>query len=127
MSWFSGKYAACLLLTITVTVFNNVAPAQDGPLDRVQAVVDGLRSPEQAYDASQTVLAHPGVVACRVDHNTRNLMLQVDHGCALNADILDQWLTGSDLHIRCYQRVPNASGPFHHLDPRHCGLDPEDK
>ncbi|MCB9169586.1 MAG: hypothetical protein H6597_00430 [Flavobacteriales bacterium] len=115
------------LFLVLLLMCSHMRGQQDGALDLVQAVVDGLRSPQQAHEAALLIQEHTGIAVCRVDHNTRNLMLQVGPGIALNASMLDQWLTGLQLHVRCYRRIPHATGPFHHLDPRHCGLDPADR
>jgi hypothetical protein len=110
---------ATLLLVLCLT-----ARAQQPPLHQVQAVVDGLRSPEQAAYAQEHLHAVAGVRVARVDHNTRNLMLQVDPACGMNADDLGALLQPLGLGIRCFSRRPVGPGAFHHLDPRTCGQPP---
>jgi hypothetical protein len=106
---------ATLLLALCL-----MARAQLPPLHQVQAVVDGLRSPEQAAYAQEHLRAVAGVRVARVDHNTRNLMLQVDAACGINADDLGAVLQPLGLGIRCFGRRPIGPGAFHHLDPRTC-------
>lgn len=101
-----------------------MARAQQPPLHQVQAVVGGLRSPEQAAYAQEHLRAVAGVRVARVDHNTRNLMLQVDPACGMNADDLGALLQPLGLGIRCFSRRPVGPGAFHHLDPRTCGQPP---
>ena len=99
--------------------------AQDlAPLHQVQAVVDGVRSPQHAYEADLVLRALPGVVLTRTDHNTRNLLMHVPADLPISAAVLNEALATLGMSVRCYQRGPIGQGPFRHLDPRDCGLTP---
>jgi len=84
-------------------------------------LVQGAEAPAQIVRALRAVA---GVRVARVDHNTRNLMLQVDPACGMNADDLGALLQPLGLGIRCFSRRPVGPGAFHHLDPRTCGQPP---
>lgn len=109
-----GVLALLLLLHLT-------GAAQQPVLHQVQAVVDGLRSREQAAYIQEQLRQLAGVRVARVDHNTRNLMLQVDPGSTLTADALQAALQPLGLGVRCYVRAPLGPAPFRHFDPRTCG------
>jgi len=120
MAMLPSRKVGALALWLLVSL---AASAQQ-PLDQVQAVVDELRGREQAATVQDQLRLVPGVRVARVDHNTRNLMLQVDPGCTLSAETLKAMLQALGLGVRCYTRSPMGPAPFHHLDPRTCGQVP---
>ena len=94
---------------------------------QVQAVVEGLRSPQHAYEADKLLRALPGVIISRTDHNTRNLFMRVSPQCAVSAASLNGTLAELGMSVRCFQRGPVGPEPFRHLDPRSCGLAPNNR
>ena len=112
-----------VLLLMGVQAIRAQAPA----LHQVQAVVDGLRSPRHAHEAALIIGQQPGVRVCRVDHNTRNLMLQVDPSCGLTKEQVATLIAPLGMDIRCWERGPLTADPFRHLDPRTCGVEPTEK
>jgi hypothetical protein len=87
----------------------------------VQAIVEGLTSPEQAAEVGQLVSEQAGVRMSRFDVHTRNMMLHVDPSCTLDRTGLADLLAPFGITLRCYIRRPAAAAPFQHLDPGQCG------
>lgn len=90
--------------------------------DLVQGVIDGLRTADQAQKLDEFLRGHGDVIISRTDYNMRNLMLQVPHASTLHEAQLNGWLAERGFTLRCYRRVPNNLGPYHPMDPRHCGV-----
>lgn len=110
-------FAACVLIVRTS------ASAQQ--LQEVQAIVDGLRSPQHAAQADDIIRQMPGVVMSRTDWNTRNFLMHTTSEGNMDATQLNALLQPIGLSLRCFQRQPVGSVPFHHLDPRACGIPPD--
>lgn len=89
-------------------------------LQQIQAVVDGLTSPQHAAEANEVLVPIPGVTMSRLDHNTKNLFMHVSPDCALDATGLRLLLEPFGLNVRCVRRLEIGSGPFRHLDPQTC-------
>lgn len=106
---------------IVTALMLTLAHGQTPSYHVVQAVVPGLRSPQQAAQVDMQLRSLPGVLMTRTDHNTRNLLLHVETSAALNEDAIRLVLTPLALDLRCFRRLPHAPGSFHHLDPRDCG------
>ena len=111
-------------MVVTLLLVLGPVVAQQPTPHQVQAVVDGLRSPQHAHEAALLIGQQPGVRVCRVDHNTRNLMLQVDASCGLTREQVATLIAPLGMDVRCWTRGPLTAEPFRHLDPRACGFDP---
>lgn len=94
--------------------------AQSTATDQVQAIVIGLRSPQQALQADKHLNAIPGVLLTRTDHHTRNLFLLVNaSGPDVEAAVRSA-LAPLGLKLACWTRGPRSTQPFAHLDPENC-------
>lgn len=111
-----------LLLALFVFL-NSTAAAQE--MQQVQAIVNGVRSPQHAAQADAILRVQAGVIISRTDFNTRNLLLHTTGQAVLGATQLNDLLAPLGMSVRCYQRSVVGSAPFHHLDPRTCGTPPE--
>lgn len=111
-----------IVIAIATTCFAISAYAQQPPdLHRVQAVVDGVRSPQHAWQADSILSAQPGIVISRTDYNTRNLMLHLQPACGLQEAEVEALLLPLGMSLRCWHRAPITAARFEHLDPRSCG------
>ena len=110
-----------------VLCFTLPVAAQEGR-HQVQAVIEGVRTPQHAHQAAVLIRQLPGVEMGRVDHNTRNLLLHLGPGSPVTQAQLDQAIAPLGLSLRCYRRSPlEGAGPFRHLDPRTCGQAPAER
>lgn len=114
------RKAVCFLLVGVPCLFYAPVSAQSTSLCEVQAVVGDLRNAHQAHSVDVLLLAQPGVVMCRTDHNTRNLFMHVRPDSQLTEEQVRQLLMPLSLSLSCYRRVPLSDLPFAHLDPRDC-------
>lgn len=90
----------------------------------VQGVVDGLTDSYAARDARVLLEQQPGVLMARFDVRTRNMMLHVEPGSTISAELINQWLAPMGLLVRCYVRRDVREQPFRHLDADQCGEPP---
>lgn len=95
--------------------------------EQVQAVITGLRTPQEALQVDRHLGHIPGVLLTRTDLHTSNLYMLVraespDQEVAARA-ALDQM----GLHLGCWRRTPRNGEPFVHLDPAHCNDLPQVK
>ena len=91
----------------------------------IQAVVNGLRSPDQCAQIDQYLRAQADVIVARTDYVTQNVMLQVPHFSAFTAQQLRDLFAGMGLEVRCYRRLPLTSAVYVPLDPATCTEVPE--
>jgi hypothetical protein len=92
--------------------------------DLVQGAVDGLTSPQLAREASIALEQQEGVLMARFDSHTRNMMLHVSPAMAIDAAMINGWLSGLDVRVRCFSRRAAREGPFRHIDAERCGGNP---
>lgn len=92
-----------------------------GNVEQVQAVIAGPITGTVARTLTDHLSARPGVLLCRVDPISRNLLLLVGEGSHLSEEALRHLFTLHGLHLRCYVREPRSNAPFHLIDPRSCG------
>lgn len=112
-----------VLLFFSITCLG--AKSQSSGVDQVQAVISGPLTAEAARSLGDHIAERPGVLLCRVDPISRNLLIHIDAHSTLSATSLEHYLAIHGLHLRCYTRVPRSSAPFRLLDPRSCGsMDP---
>lgn len=109
-----------------VLCFTLPVAAQEGR-HQVQAVIEGVRTPQHAHQAAVLIRQLPGVDMGRVDHNTRNLLLHLDPASPVTQAQLEQVIAPLGMSLRCYRRGPIEGAPFRHLDPRTCGQAPADR
>ncbi len=116
-----------MVLSMALLAVSFGASGQGTPADlhQVQAIVEGTRTPQHAHAAAIVLRQQPGVVMCRVDHNTRNLLMHVTPDCTLSGNTMQDLLAPLQMSLRCYERRPLVPGSFRHLDPRDCGIGPE--
>lgn len=93
-------------------------------MEQLQAVVDGLSSPQHAAQVNAVLTVMPGVLMSRLDHNTSNLFMHLAPGAHMDAAILGAALAPFGLTVRCCKRGETTGGKFHHLDPQACGEAP---
>lgn len=115
--------AVCI--TASVLFVLNASAQEPAASHRIQAVVMGLRAPFQARQVDILLRYQPGVLMTRTDFNSRNMLLEVEAGCALNAEAINDLLAPHQLSLRCYRRIPLNTTPFALLDPRGCLEDPK--
>lgn len=115
-----GMLLCCILLMGTV---GNAQPVASS-LNRIQTLVHGTVSPQHAQQVAMILRARPGVVMCRVDHNTHNILLHVDPMCDITVVEMNQLLAPVEVSVSCFMRSPTIDAPFKHLDPTHCGEAP---
>lgn len=89
-------------------------------LQQVQAVVDGISSPQHAAMANEVLAPIAGVVMSRLDFRTKNLFMHVRPDCQLDAASLRLLIEPLGLSVRCFQRRNAVTGQFSHLDPQNC-------
>ncbi|GEM_PF-2230490 len=111
----------CILLLGTVGI---AQPSAASSLNRIQTLVHGTVSPQHAHQAAMILRARPGVVLCRVDHNTHNILLHVDPACTITLADMNQLLAPVAMSVSCFIRTPSITAPFKHLDPAQCGEAP---
>ncbi|MBK8499758.1 MAG: hypothetical protein IPL52_13315 [Flavobacteriales bacterium] len=95
--------------------------AQLSGVDQIQAVIAGPLTAQAARTLGDHLAERPGVLLCRVDPISRNLLLHIEAHSTLSATSLEHYMAIHGLHLRCYVRRPRTSAPFHLLDPRTCG------
>ncbi|MCC6575883.1 MAG: hypothetical protein IT228_00920 [Flavobacteriales bacterium] len=107
-----------LLIALMLAAWARLS-AQD-TRQQVQAVVDGVRSPQHAHEAALLIRQLPGVEMCRVDHNTRNLLLHLHAGGTVTEAQLEEVIAPLGMGLRCVRTGPVQGASFRHLDPRTC-------
>ncbi len=105
-----------ILLFLLVSA--SVARAQ---VDQIQAVVSGPVTGQVTRTLTDHLSVRPGVLLCRIDPVSRNVLLHVDPSFHLNEEALRKLFLIHGLHLRCFIRTPRTNTPFHLLDPRACG------
>lgn len=109
------KMALCLACMVTMC---SASHAQE--LQQVQAVVDGIDSPQHAALANEALTPIAGVVMSRLDFRTKNLFMHVRPDCQMDAASLRLLIEPFGLSVRCFQRSNVITGQFSHLDPQNC-------
>lgn len=102
--------------------------AQSGATtDQVQAVVHGLRSPQQALHVDQIIHGMNGVLLSRTDATSENLFILVRADVALDPTELRALLAPMGIRIACWTRRPRSEAPYQPLDPKACepGITPK--
>lgn len=103
------------------------ASAQSADVEQVQAVVIGLRSPQQALQADRHLSGIPGVQLTRTDMHTSNLFMLVDAASPDQESAVRSSLSSLGLRLACWRRSPRSDAPFRHLDPDQCQETPSVK
>lgn len=115
----NGKWVIRLLIIALGSGACAGASAQSGAPERIQAVLNGALSGHLARSLSDRLAARPGVLLCRVDPASHNLLLHVDASFGMSAAGLEQFFRVHGLMLRCLQRGA-IDVPFSVLDPRAC-------
>ncbi|MBK6473772.1 MAG: hypothetical protein IPF95_03565 [Flavobacteriales bacterium] len=123
----SAAHAITLFCCILFWGAVGIAQPSASALNRIQTVVEGVRTPQHAHQAAIILRARPGVVMCRVDHNTRNILLHVDPACTLSETEMNVLLAPVEMSVHCFTRSPSIDAPFRKLDPKNCGILPPRK
>lgn len=63
----------------------------------------------------------PGVLLCRIDPISHNVLLRLDQHAHLSEHALRSFFAIHGLMLGCFTRGPLIEAPFHPLDPRACG------
>lgn len=116
-----------LLLSVFALILINVTHAQDPAVEQVQAVVKGPLTGHSARVLTDHLVKRPGVLLCRIDPASRNLLLRVDQHFHLSEAGLRKFFAMHGMPLACYTRGPITDTPFHLLDPRACGPDVDRK
>lgn len=87
----------------------------------IQGVVSGGITQHSARVIQDHLKARDGVLVCRVDPVSRNIMVIVEPGFGLNEDGLRHFLRIHGIALRCYRRSRLTDAPFHLMDPKSCG------
>ncbi|MCB0765532.1 MAG: hypothetical protein KDB84_12540 [Flavobacteriales bacterium] len=94
--------------------------------ERIQCIVDGVRSPHHAHQADLVLRDQQGVLLTRTDYNTRNLLLHVALNSTLDKARVNELLAPLGMSVRCFTRGPLDGSAYRHMDPRDCdGVRPE--
>ena len=97
------------------------ALAQDAAsVDQVQAVIRGLRTPQEAFMVDKHLGHIPGVLLTRTDQHTSNLYMLVRADSPDQQQAVRAALVKMGLHLGCWTRTPRNGEPFTHLDPDRC-------
>ncbi len=96
-------------------------------LHRIQTVAEGIRSHQHAHQAALILRTRPGVMMCRVDYNTRNILMHVKSICDMDSVEMNQLLAPLDVSVYRFQRTFNVNAPYRHLNPRQPELLPAGK
>lgn len=101
--------------------FSQLACAQEVPVtEQVQAVITGLRTPQEALMVDRHLGHIPGVLLTRTDLHTSNLYMLVRVGSPDQEEAVRATLERMGLHLGCWTRAPLNGEPFTHLDPARC-------
>lgn len=127
VSRFAWLMWRALLVGWVLVAWAQVAMPQSGALDEVQAVISGPLTGHMARTVTKHLSSRPGVVLCRVDVSSRNLLMHVDDRFRLSEPSLEKLFAMHGLHLRCYRRGPRNPGPFRLLDPARCATPSPEK
>lgn len=119
---FAATALKMVLVTVCVCALGHGSFAQQ--LQQIQAVVDGVLSPQHAAQVNAPLRGLPGVHMSRVDHHTSNLFMHVEAGSPVDATVLANVLEPFGVSVRCFRRSAAGAEPFKHLDPQNCGTPP---
>ena len=101
--------------------FSRFANAQDLPVtEQVQAVISGLRTPQEALMVDRQLGHVPCVLLTRTDLHTSNLYMLVRASSPDQEEAVRASLARMGLHLGCWTRTPRIGEPFTHLDPARC-------
>lgn len=104
-----------------VMAFYQRASAQEVPVtEQVQAVINGLRTPQEALMVDRHLGHIPGVLLTRTDLHTSNLYMLVRADSPDQEEAVRATLERMGLHLGCWTRTPRNGEPFAHLDPARC-------
>ena len=104
-----------------------IAQEPDMQYDRIRAVVDGLRAPHEAVAVEHHLRGKADVRVCRVDFNTRNLMVQVPRASQLSQALFSSWCEELGYQLRCYHRDHEDGSHLPLLNNRTCGVAPTER
>ncbi len=111
-----------------LSVLSQRATAQEATAtEQVQAVISGLRTPQEALMVDKHLGHIPGVLLTRTDLHTSNLYMLVRVGSADQQEAVRAALGRMGLHLGCWTRTPRNGEPFTHLDPDRCDELPQVK
>ncbi|MBL0127155.1 MAG: hypothetical protein IPP83_06775 [Flavobacteriales bacterium] len=116
--------AAVLKMALVVAFVAVLAPSARCQLQQIQAVVDGITSPQHAAEINAVLAAQPDVVMSRTDMHTKNLLIHAMPECTLDAVAINTLIQPLGASVRCFQRERLVPGHFKHLDPQACGSSP---
>ena len=97
-----------------------VSAQQTNAVEQVQAVISGLRTPQEALNVDRNLGHIPGVLLTRTDLYTSNLFMLVKAESADQQQAVRASLRQLGLHLGCWARTPRSDQPFTHLDPGRC-------
>ncbi len=120
--FFAATALKMALVMVCACTFQQGCFAQQ--LQQIQAVVDGILSPQQAAQANAPLLELPGVHMSRLDQRTSNLFMHVEEGSPVDATVISDVLGQFGMSVRCFRRNIAGAEPFKHLDPQGCGTPP---
>lgn len=115
----NAKWMLRFMLLVLVIGMHRTSTAQTGTPERIQAVLHGTLSGHLARSLSDRLGARPGVLLCRIDPASHNLLLHVDPSFGMSGAGLAQFFRVHGITLRCLQRGP-MNVPFSVLDPRAC-------
>jgi len=95
------------------------------PEHQVQALLEGVRSPQHAHHVDLLLLELDGVLMSRTDVHHGDLLLLVRADSPVDEGAVAEVLARTGVRMRCWTRRPREDAPFKRLDPRECAATPE--
>lgn len=95
-----------------------------GQVEQIQAVIDGIVSPQHAAEINAVLSVQPNVLMSRTDAHTKNVFMQVAPDCDLDLAAINHFIQPLGASARCFQRERSVPGRFKHLDPENCDARP---
>lgn len=102
------------------SLFTGMVQAQGSGAEQVQAVVKGTITGHSARILTLHLAKRPGVLLCRIDPISHNVLLHLDQHARLTEHTLRSFFALHGLALGCFMRGPLTDAPFHPLDPRTC-------
>lgn len=119
---------SCAFGVALLIAFSPCASAQEVAVtEQVQAVIAGLRTPQEALMVDRHLRHVPGVLLTRTDLHTSNLYMLVRADSPDQEEAVRASLERMGLHLGCWTRAPRNGEPFMHLDPARCDELPQVK
>lgn len=97
-----------------------VSAQQTSAVEQVQAIISGLRTPQEALNVDRHLGHIPGVLLTRTDLHTNNLFMLVEPESADQEQAVRASLRQLGLRLGCWTRAARSDQPFKHLDPARC-------